>query len=203
MGLIPTITCRRCKREYSALRGRCPHCGTRKTKQSERTPTTTAGTRPGTTANSRVNSNAKWQMIFGLVLVAAVIIAVIAIIMISTGGEKPAKTTPPPETTVTPPPTTATPIPTPTPTPTPTVTSITITYYGAEKTDFSAPVGDETQLSAIVYPMDIAATVTWSSTDEGILTVSSDGVVVGVSKGKASVIAECGGVKQECIVYIT
>ena len=201
MGLIPTITCRRCKREYSAIRGRCPHCGTRKTKQSERTPTTTAGTRTGTAANSRVNSNAKWQMIFGLVLVAAVIIAVIAIIMISTGGEKPAKTTPPPEVTVTPPPT-ATPIPTPTPTPTPTVNSITITCFGVEKKDFSADIGEETQLGAIVYPMDVAAEVEWSSTNEGIVTVSDTGVVVGVSSGTASVVAECGGVKQECIVRI-
>ncbi len=28
MSVIPKITCRRCGREYSGLRSRCPYCGT-------------------------------------------------------------------------------------------------------------------------------------------------------------------------------
>lgn len=205
MGLIPKITCRRCKREYSALRSRCPHCGTRKVKQSERTPATTAGTRPGTAANSRMNSNAKWQMIFGLVIVIAVIIAVIAIIIVSTGDggdTKPPDTSPTPDVSAAPVTQSAAPVPTPSPSPEVEITSITISYFNDPRTEFMAAVGSETPLTATVYPLTAEATVTWSSGDESVATVSQDGVVKGVGAGVTYITAECGGVTADCKVYI-
>lgn len=203
MGLIPNVTCRRCKREYSALRGRCPHCGTRKVKQSERTPATTAGTKPGTSANNRMNSNAKWQLIFGLILVAAVILAVIVLIVVSTNDDDPAKPTP----TIDPSTVTSTPLitapPTLPPEPTVSITSITISYYNDPKESFTAKVGEsDVPLTATVYPLDANAVVTWSSTDESVIKVSSDGVVTAIGSGTASVIAECGGIKAECQVWV-
>ena len=202
MGFIPQITCRRCKREYSALRGRCPHCGTRKAKQSERTPVTTTAASQGSRANARVNSNAQWQMIFGLVLVAAVIISVIAIVLVST-GEKAVKADPTPDPSMV----TATPAPTPTatptPSPTPSITSITIAYANQATTGFTARVGDaDVPLTATVYPLTEDAVVIWSSTDESVATVSQDGVVSAVGSGVAHVMAECGGVRAECKVVV-
>ena len=42
MSFIPEITCRSCGKKFSALRGRCPHCGTRHVKQTMRTTPATA-----------------------------------------------------------------------------------------------------------------------------------------------------------------
>ncbi|MFR0795589.1 MAG: Ig domain-containing protein [Oscillospiraceae bacterium] len=98
---------------------------------------------------------------------------------------------------------TPTPEPTPTPTPTPSVTSITITFLGSKRTEFAAKVGDEVPLSTTIYPAGGNQTVTWSSKDESIATVSDKGVVTGVGKGTTTITAECGGVKADCTVYIT
>ncbi len=54
-----------------------------------------------------------------------------------------------------------------------------------------------------IYPAGGDQTVTWSSKDESIATVSDKGVVTGVGKGTTTITAECGGVKADCTVYIT
>ena len=95
------------------------------------------------------------------------------------------------------------PTPTPTPTPTPSVTSITITFLGSKRTEFAAKVGDEVPLGTTIYPAGGDQTVTWSSKDESIATISDKGVVTGVGKGTTTITAECGGVKADCTVYIT
>ena len=76
MGMIPDVRCRRCGETFSSLRSRCPNCGTRRVSQSGRTPATTPGTVKGTASYDRAETNTKWQMIFGLILVVAVILAV-------------------------------------------------------------------------------------------------------------------------------
>lgn len=202
MGFIPKITCRRCKREYSGIHSRCPHCGTKKVKQSERTPVTTTGVQQGTAANSRANANAKWQMIFGLILVAAVIIAVIVLISLSISGD-PGEEAELPDSTPSAPVATMTPTPPPpTPTPTASVSSITISYFNEAKTEFTANVGSQVQLTATPYPVDANAVVSWRSTDEEIITVDSTGLVTAVGSGIAYVIASCGGAEAECMVWV-
>ncbi|NLH01153.1 MAG: hypothetical protein GX488_04500, partial [Clostridiales bacterium] len=62
--------------------------------------------------------------------------------------------------------------------------------------------GRKTQLTATVYPLDVQGPIEWSSTDEAILTVDDTGLVTGVGKGKASVIARCYGKAAECVVII-
>ena len=148
-------------------------------------------------------------MLFGGILLIAVVAAVIVLITVSLNAGKNASAsaapTPPatvssaaPVTTPTP-----TPEPTPTPTPTPSVTSITITFLGSKRTEFAAKVGDEVPLGTTIYPAGGDQTVTWSSKDESIATVSDKGVVTGVGKGTTTITAECGGVKADCTVYIT
>lgn len=201
MSVIPKITCRRCGREYSGLRSRCPYCGTSRSRSAERIPLRTSSENAGTPAAEHAAVNMKWQMLFGGILLIAVVAAVIVLITVSLNAGKNASASaePTPPATVS----SAAPVTTPTPTPTPSVTSITITFLGSKRTEFAAKVGDEVPLSTTIYPTGGDQTVTWSSKDESIATVSEKGVVTGVGKGTTTITAECGGVKADCTVYIT
>ena len=209
MSVIPKITCRRCGREYSGLRSRCPYCGTSRKKSAERIPLRTSSENAGTPAAEHAAVNTKWQLLFGGILLIAVVAAVIVLITVSLNAEKNSSAavepTPPATVSSAAPVTTPTPTPTPTPTltPTPSVTSVTITFLGSKRTEFAAKVGDEVQLSATVYPTGTDQTVTWSSKDESVAKVSDKGVVTGVGKGTTTITVECGGVKADCTVYIS
>lgn len=209
MSVIPKITCRRCGREYSGLRSRCPYCGTSRKKSAERIPLRTSSANAGTPAAEHAAVNTKWQLLFGGILLIAVVAAVIVLITVSLNAEKNSSAavdpTPPATVSSAAPVTTPTPTPTPTPipTPTPSVTSVTITFLGSKRTEFAAKVGDEVQLSATVYPTGTDQTVTWSSKDESVAKVSDKGVVTGVGKGTTTITVECGGVKADCTVYIS
>ncbi|MEG1633987.1 MAG: Ig-like domain-containing protein, partial [Oscillospiraceae bacterium] len=202
MSFIPNITCRRCGRQFSGIRSRCPYCGTRRVKQSDRSPASTASVNPETGAAQRAGVNTRWQLIFGAILLAAVLLAVIVLVSVSLNGSvknTPVPTLPP----VTAPPV-QTPEPTPPPTPTPVIAGVKITYYAKEITDFSTDIGAGTQLKAIIYPleMDPAPVVNWTSSDEAVATVDDTGKVTGVASGNATVTAECYGVTATCIVRV-
>ena len=132
MSMIPEVKCRRCGETFSSMRSRCPNCGTRRVTQSGRTPGTTPGTVRGTASYERAETNTKWQMIFGLILVVAVILAVI--VMVSTGlngSDNPGSEmlTPPAAVTYTP---LIEASPTASPTPTPIMERICIMYFTQE-----------------------------------------------------------------------
>ncbi|MCD8065821.1 MAG: Ig-like domain-containing protein [Oscillospiraceae bacterium] len=202
MGLFPQITCRHCGKTYSAIRMRCPHCGTRRVQSSERAPASTAAAQPGTAARARANAYTHWQFMFGVVLLVAVVVAVIILIVAGTGGTSSAPEPTPTVMETEAPAPTPTPTPTPTPEPTPTVTSITVSFLGSTLTEFSANVGDKVDLDATVYPLDTEAVVTWSSDDESICTVDQDGVVTGVGSGWATVTVACGSITTAVRVLI-
>lgn len=199
MGLIKKTICPKCGQEYSVLRADCPYCGTRQQKPSARTPRSSDAVRKGTVASARAEVNTKWQLLFGLCLVAAVIIAVIVLITATINGDYAVaeiSESPSSADTPTPPPSTST------PTPTPTVESITITYFGEAKTEFSTNVGGTTQLKAVVYPLDVEGTVEWSSSEESILTVDQNGLVTAVGTGWANVVVRCYGAAAQCKVLV-
>lgn len=213
MSMIPEVKCRRCGETFSSMRSRCPNCGTRRVTQSGRTPGTTPGTVRGTASYERAETNTKWQMIFGLILVVTVILAVI--VMVSTGlngSDNPGgdMLTPPAAVTYTPlieaPPTDP-------PTPTPTVESIRIMYFNEERTEFQMRVGEEPiPLTAQVLPATVTGVkVNWSiqGDDTGeYCTVESTGDTsceVSIHKAKAGgvvLVAECNGVTQTCNVWL-
>lgn len=201
MSFVPQITCRHCGQKFSALRSRCPHCGTRHVKRTARTtPTTAAAAAPQHAA-----ANTRWQLIFGAILIVAVIAAVIILITASLTPEKPAPSveTPglPPVTT----PVITTPLPTDTPEPTIPVTSITITYAGQQVLDFTQrTTWAATPLQADVYPREalVDAKVEWRSDDESVCTVDEKGSVTAVGLGECHIIAECGGVATSCRVSV-
>ena len=88
MNIIPKVECRRCGREFSGLRSRCPYCGTTRVRAGDTVPPITASEVPGTPASQRAEVNTRWQTIFGLLLLACVVLAVIVLITISLADAK-------------------------------------------------------------------------------------------------------------------
>ena len=228
MSVIPQVVCKRCGKEFSALRPRCPYCGTRRVKSGDRVPLTTSSQNRGTPAAERAVLNTKWQMIFGLILLAAVVLAVIILVTVGLNDAKadtasapqntpiantaaPATATPEPDVSDEPdtspdPDTTDDPDATDTPEPSETpdagsVQSITLTFLGSPRTEFATGVGDEVQLKAQLTP-DSDAEVTWASDNDSIATVK-DGLVKGVKSGTTTITATCDGVTAKCTVYVT
>ena len=213
MSMIPEVKCRRCGETFSSMRSRCPNCGTRRVTQSGRTPGTTPGTVRGTASYERAETNTKWQMIFGLILVVAVILAVI--VMVSTSLEGTEKRG---NATITPPPaaTDYVPIidtpPTPAPTPTPTVESIRVMFYEKELEEFTMHEGDANiPLTAQVLPATVVgAKVNWSVSDESgeYCTVTSTGdntcgvAILKAKSGGVTLTAECNGCTKNVQVYL-
>ncbi len=72
-----------------------------------------------------------------------------------------------------------------------------------DETQLSLAVGESATLTATVLPEDATdKTVTWSSSDEGVVTVSG-GAVTALAEGGATVRATCGSVFAECAVTVT
>ena len=215
MGFIPEITCRHCGNKFSAIRSRCPSCGTPRKQTSGKTSapavnaeTPAAEPKPRRSGSGKTvplfHSNAKWQFLFGCILIVLVIVAVIILISASLGpASKPVETPEPTVEVTTPPP--ATPSPTPTPAPTIPVTSVSISFLGSPLKEFTLrTTNDPLQLKADVYPVEAVTTakLEWRSSDETIVTVDETGLVTAVGPGWAEIIAECGGVAASCKVWV-
>lgn len=157
-----------------------------------------------------------------VIVIAAILIVVLVILPMVNGGQtisspNPSGSTDPgtvstftpgPEVTDSPAPTTD-PSNTPAPptssvSPSPSVSTgrLTITYRDEKRTEFT--ISD-------VYPHPVqlsttggTGTVTWSSSNPSVATVSSTGLVTGVSKGNATITAtDANGNKQTCAVSVT
>ena len=217
MSVIPEVKCRRCGESFSALRSRCPNCGTRRVSQSGRTPGTTPGTVKGTASYDRAETNTKWQMIFGLILVVAVILAVIVMVSTSlntadgnpSGGKvKVTETLPPTEdvSVVIEQP------PTPVPTPTPKVEAIKIFFFTDEKEEFTMKMGEAAvTVTAVAYPIDqfADAKFQWSCSDESSMkiTVSEDTKsctceILNPKDGGVRLTVTCNGTEKTIPVYL-
>ena len=92
--------------------------------------------------------------------------------------------------------------PTPTPTPTPVATSITLSEASLSFTS----LGATSQLSATVKDQNGAtmsgATVTWSSSDDAVATVSSTGLVTSILNGTATIIGMSGSLGATASVTV-
>ncbi len=223
MSIIPEVKCRRCGETFSGLRTNCPHCGTRRVMQSGRTPGTTASTVKGTAAYERAETYTKWQMIFGLILVAAVMLAVVVMVSTSLGGldnegtpTRRTRSTPTPVVVTEDPMTFIDTAPTPSPSPTPTVESIRIFFYETELTPekggFTMHMGeDPLTIKATAYPAEAFSTAgfTWYTPDPDCLklTPSSDGkscecAILQAKSGGTKLRVSCYGFDYEIPVYL-
>ena len=78
------------------------------------------------------------------------------------------------------------------------VTSVTLS-----KTSVSLTKGETTTITATVNPSDATdKTVTWTSSDEAVATVSS-GKITAVKSGTATIVANAGGQTASCSVSVT
>lgn len=222
MSVIPKIECRRCGREYSGLRSRCPYCGTTRVRAGDRVPPITSSENQGTPAAQRAEVNTRWQTIFGLLLLACVILAVVVLITISLADAKeinnssaqnlptqdilPEESEAPEETSDVQPSESAEPAATTSPadttgSDTTEVGSIKMLYYGSERTEFSEAVGETVPLTAETYPADRAGEVVWASENEAVCVVR-DGQVTGIGPGMTTITASIGDVVAKCTVYV-
>ena len=64
MGFVPEVKCPRCDRRYSALRARCPYCGTYRHRRTKKTAEA---------------DNATWKMVVGGALLVVLAVAVITL----------------------------------------------------------------------------------------------------------------------------
>lgn len=77
--------------------------------------------------------------------------------------------------------------------------TLTMSYLGTPKTEFTMSVGDA--------PIPLTASggngkYTWSSSDEKVATVSSDGKVSAVAAGRATITLTDGSAKGTCVVIV-
>ena len=211
MSMIPEVKCRRCGETFSSMRSRCPNCGTRRVTQSSRTPSTTPGTVRGTASYERAETNTKWQLIFGLILVVAVILATIVMVTTSLEGmdsvqQSNIQITPPVATAYVPEIESA---PTPSPTPPPQVEGIRVMFYTTElQTEFTMTVGEVLDLTAQVMPLTLEnAKVTWTSANEDYLVIESTDnlsatlTCVGDIAGGVKMTVSCGTFEKTLTVY--
>lgn len=212
MDLIPQVECRRCGTEYSSLQSRCPKCGARKMKQTQRAPGISSGTVAGTYANNQAQVNVRWQMSFAAILVVAVILAMI--VLISTGlsttpdsGQQGGAVQQTVDPNLSPSPT---PTPTPSPSPTPVLNSMGLSYAGnaLAGNQFTEAIGETIPLTLTYYPLDAPVTsndVKWSSADTNICTVEGDNTgckITGVGTGSTTVTVQLYNQKIDVTVFV-
>ncbi len=70
-----------------------------------------------------------------------------------------------------------------------------------DKTEVSLAVGETTNVKATIKGKE--QTATWTSSDESIATVDSNGKITAVKKGTATVTAEANGIKTSVTVTVT
>ena len=81
---------------------------------------------------------------------------------------------------------------------------VTITGVSVSPESISLECGETKQLTAKISPENATAgDITWTSSDEAIATVSSDGTVTGISKGTTTVTATVSGKSGTCEVTVT
>ena len=84
-----------------------------------------------------------------------------------------------------------------------TVTSVAVTEVKLNKTSLSLAMGDAETLIATVSPESATdKTVTWSSDNEGVAKVDSNGKVTAVSVGTAKITAKAGDKTADCTVTV-
>ena len=78
---------------------------------------------------------------------------------------------------------------------------VAATNITLDKTEAEIQKGDTLKLTATVTPEDTTDSIIWSTSDPSVATVE-DGVVTAVSKGNATITAQCGSVSAKCEVTV-
>lgn len=71
-----------------------------------------------------------------------------------------------------------------------------------DKTELTLTEGESEQLNAVLDPNDAGYSVTWSSENGSVASVTSEGMVKAVKEGKTTIKAEAGGQTAKCEVTV-
>lgn len=97
-----------------------------------------------------------------------------------------------------------TPKPTPAPTPKPTSSTVSVTGVSISRGSIVLDVGGGASLSATVSPSNATnQSISWSSSNPAVATVTSSGYVTAVGPGTAVITASCGGYSARCTVSVS
>ena len=97
-----------------------------------------------------------------------------------------------------------TPKPTPAPTPKPTSSTVSVTGVSISRGSIVLDVGGGASLSATVSPSNATnESISWSSSNPAVATVTSSGYVTAVGPGTAVITASCGGYSARCTVSVS
>ncbi|MDD4715019.1 MAG: Ig-like domain-containing protein [Oscillospiraceae bacterium] len=182
-----TIKCPVCGEEYSTTYKRCPFCEERDYAEKHKN-----GKKMGRGPNrkrSPLGTIASFLISFAIIVAAVLIVASIGRRLFS--EKNPAETAPAVSGASSPPQSSGT------------GAQANVTGITLNKTDitlFSA--GETYQLTADVAPHSAGASVTWTSENPAVATVSSTGLVTAVSGGDINVTAQAGQKTEFCVVRV-
>lgn len=240
MPRMPTVTCARCGQSFSALRADCPYCGLRRViggdrptrpdapprrgaprqrqqaqrpqPQRQQPPRQPQRREPEPRHGRRGGARSGWQLLAGLLLIAAGAFAVLLMALSARSDGQGFLLRPTPTPT---PVYTKAPRPTPSPSPTPKCENIRLFYISheltAESGGFTMYPGDlPLTLTAKAYPVEkmVDARLTWSVSDpsKARLTPSADTLSCEVealeSAGRITLYVSCYGFTLEMPFYI-
>ena len=231
--LLPKVQCPSCGASYPFNAKLCPECGEPKPEKAKgekklkvrfpgRAAASTASTMEGTAERAGAILNGRWQLMFALILAAAVLLAVV---VLAVNGDAPGVGTPARQQSAAVPGNaqgstisisdTYLPTPSPSPEPTPTVaqnpiTSMEITFLNnGTGPDITLNKDGQIaiQLELRTFPQNAEVSQKWSSSNENILTVDDTGFVqvVGVDPvngSNATIKVECGGLEASLIIRV-
>ncbi len=201
------IRCENCGEDYSVTYKRCPFCDEAAGYSHPSHHSAKGGRRvSGTGGYSRgFNIFQLIGIVVPLSLIAAAIYIVVTVVSplinIGQGGASANANETPAVTDTAEPPDTADATETPEVTDPPEPVVSSVTGITLSSTDFSLTTdGESHTLTAALTPSDVTDTVTWTSDNEGIATVSATGKVTATGNGTANITASVGDVSASCIV---
>ena len=209
MKYMPTVKCPKCGKEFSAMLAECPHCGKRRTMETDKDfairpeaeskpVQETEEVRPAEKPKAKPPA---WQSVLGVALIALGLVAA-GLACFTLGRDQSARAAATPVPTVT-----ATPVPTPTPTPT--VNGLALYAFGRLLDEgFTAYVGDTVTVTVKSDPELPTAKFTWRVSDEesAKLVVSKDTASCEFTalkpSGKNELTVSCYGAELTIPVYL-
>ena len=209
MKYMPTVKCPQCGTEFSAMLAECPHCGKRRTRETDKDFTIrpeveskpTQKTEEVRPAEKPKTKPPAWQSLLGVALIVLGLVAA-GLACFTLGREQSARAAATPVPTAT-----ATPMPTPTPTPT--VNGLALYAFDRLLDEgFTAYVGDTVTVTVKSDPELPKASFAWSVSDEesAKLVVSKDTAscefTVLKPSGKNELTVNCYGAELTIPVYL-